>query len=263
MTLKNLQKIPHTKMIACKTRYTLGMLLFRIGVFALLLLPSLALGAGFARESLFLSKSPVLEGDSILVHAVELVFTAQKGSEAKQKIGSAAVSIAPQGAQAVSVSWKPLAGEYTVVAALTDKSGTVVEENSARFTINPKPIPASGSGDTNTPVESSAEVQATIAKFSPTIADFSKPAFLAIDSLRVGAGNWLDQGIAWSKSKKEAAPKGEVLGQATNIGAGGAEIALLGVKWLVANAGVFYPVVAAGFLLGLWRLFARIRRPSN
>jgi hypothetical protein len=261
-------------MIACKTRYTLGMLLFRIGVFALLLLPSLALGAGFARESLFLSKSPVLEGDSILVHAVvqndaaikfdgELVFTAQKGSEAKQKIGSAAVSIAPQGAQAVSVSWKPLAGEYTVVAALTDKSGTVVEENSARFTINPKPIPASGSGDTNTPVESSAEVQATIAKFSPTIADFSKPAFLAIDSLRVGAGNWLDQGIAWSKSKKEAAPKGEVLGQATNIGAGGAEIALLGVKWLVANAGVFYPVVAAGFLLGLWRLFARIRRPSN
>jgi hypothetical protein len=258
---------------------------------ALLLLPTLAFGAGFAKQSLFLSKSPVIEGDSVLIHAVvqndsatafsgEVVFSAQKGSDTKQKIGSAAASIAPQGAQAVSVSWKPLAGEYKVTASLTAKDGTVVEEESGTFTINQKPKPASIGGQTeqNTDeVQSSEEIQSMINKFSPAAGGFLAPGFSTLDSFRTRLNEWLDQGIAWSKNKVGAKTPGKVLGEAAtkeNISpqgimgtltyaAGMAGLYAFSVlKWIVSNAGIFYPVVALGFLYTLWRLFARIRRPS-
>lgn len=270
-----------------KLGYTFSMFLFRLGIAGLILLPAVAFGAGFAKQSLFLSRSPAVEGESILVHAIvqndstaafagEVVFSSQRGSDAKQKIGSAAASIAPQGAQAVSVSWKPLAGEYTVVASLTGKDGAVVEEESGHFTINEKPKPATQDSAADEGVQSSSEVQGAIAKISPTVADFARPAFLAIDGLRTGAVNFLNQGINWSKAKVGAKTPGAVLGEATKkentspqgilgtvtyLGAMLALYALSILKWLVANAGIFYPVLAVAFLLGIWKLLSGIRRP--
>ncbi len=259
-------------------------------VFGLLLLciPGTALGAGFAKQSLFLSKSPVVEGDTVLIHAVlqndstaafsgEVIFTSQKGSEAKQKVGSAVATIAPQGAQAVSVSWKPLAGEYSVTASLTSKDGKVVEEETGHFSINEKPKPASeGSvfGQGPGEVQSSEDIQKMINSFSPAVGGFLEPAFASVDSFRQKVGSWLDQGINWSKAKVAAKAPGKVLGESTEASpsgiAGTATYAggLAGLyvfsvlKWIVANAGIFYPVVALSFFYMLWRIFARIRRPS-
>jgi hypothetical protein len=254
----------------------------------LVCIPGTALGAGFAKQSLFLSKSPVVEGDTVLIHAVlqndstaafsgEVVFTSQKGSEAKQKVGSAVATIAPQGAQAVSVSWKPLAGEYAVTASLTGKDGKVVEEETGRFTINEKPKPASeGSAFGQGPgeVQSSDEIQKMINSFSPAVGGFLEPAFSSVDVYRQKVSDWLDQGISWSKARVAAKAPGNVLGESTagspsgiagtaSYVGGTAGLYFFSVlKWIIANAGIFYPVVALSFFYILWRIFARIRRPS-
>jgi hypothetical protein len=260
----------------------------RIAFLGVLLLPNIAFGAGFAKQSLFLSKTPVVEGESVLIHTVvqndgttafngSLVVFAEPNGGEKEKVGTVAVAIAPEGANTVSVSWKPASGEYTVVAELTGQSGTVVETQSARFTINKKPAAAQTNellDQADAPVQSSADVQAMIAKFSPSVAGITEPAFLAIDSLRAKTGGVLDQGITWSKSKVGAKNPGEVLGESAKDtspqGILGTALYLAAIatlyafsilKWIVANAGIFYPVLAIAFLYTLWRIFARMRRP--
>jgi len=257
----------------------------------LFLLPQIALGAGFAKQSLFLSKTPVTEGETVLVHAVvqndtaqkfegSLVFFAALSGATKEKIGSAAVSIAAGGANTVSVSWTPHAGAYALSAELTAKDSTVVETQTANFTIDKKPDPKTNAEnfvDQNMPVESSADVQAMLARFAPMLSNPAAPVFGAIDSMRMQAGTWLDKGIEWTKKKVGVNTNpGSVLGVAQEKGASPQGIgetamymvAMVGLyvfsvlKWLIANAGIFYPVLALGFLFALWRLFVRFRRPS-
>ncbi len=260
-----------------------------LAIIALFLLPSIAFGAGFAKQSLFLSKTPVTEGEQVLVHTVvqndtatkfdgSLVFFA-KGTGEKDKIGTVAVSIAPGGANTVSVSWKPDAGEYVVTAEITAKDGTVIETQSANFSIAKKPtttfVSFNGLSDGDTEVQSSADVQAMIAKFSPTVANYAHPAFLTIDSWRGQAAKIFDQGEAWAQKKMGTKAPGEVLGATTKdpspknllstfeyvtgfLSAHAFSI----LNWIVANTGVFYPVVAISFLFALWKLFSRFRRPS-
>lgn len=257
----------------------------RIALVALLLLPGVAFSAGFAKQSLFLSKTPVTEGESVLIHTVvqnentqtfdgSLVVFAQKGSNEKEKIGTVAVSIAPGGANTVSVSWKPSAGDYTVTAELTDKSDAAIETQTAHFSIKEKPKPAELVDQSNSEVQSSAEVQAMIAKFIPGANDIGKPFFETVDSLRFKAGRVLDQGISWSKAKVGTQKAGDVLGASakntTPQGLLGTASYLAGMislyvfsvlKWIVANSGIFYPVLALGFLYTMWRVFAFMRRP--
>jgi hypothetical protein len=208
-----------------------------------------------------------------------LVFFAQKDGGDKEKVGTVAVAIAPQGADTISVSWKPLAGSYTVTAELTQKDGTVVESESEKFTISEKPKPASSedtsAGGISTQVQSSADVQAMIAKFVPGLSSASEPVFSGVDSLRREAADLLNQGIDWSKSKTGGKKPGEVLGASVqntspqgimttlSYAAGAAAYYFFSaLKWIVANTGVFYPVVALAFLYALWRIFAGMRRPN-
>lgn len=261
----------------------------RAAVLALLLAPSFALGAGFAKQSLFLSKSPVTEGEQVLVHAVvqndaaaafdgNLVFSV-KADDKKTQIGSVAVAIVPGGAQAASVSWKPTAGEHEVVASLTQKDGTIVEEESATFSIAKKPTAAvvrSNPVDDSSPVESSDAVEAMIVKFIPPIAGLAEPVFSGIDTFRTKANDLINSGIGWSKNKIGGKSAGEVLGSATAkenttpkgiIGtviflAAMVSLYILSIlKWMVAHTGVFYPAAVILFLFALWKLSAGMRRP--
>ncbi len=129
-----------------------------LGLALVIILPFSAHAATFAKQSLFLSKTPVTEGDTVLIHAVvandgtakfdgDVVF-----KDADTKIGSVAVSIAQGGANAVSVSWKPAAGSHNITAELTASGGAVVESESATFLINEKPKPASVEPAAPTPV---------------------------------------------------------------------------------------------------------------
>ncbi len=257
----------------------------------LILAPGIALGAGFAKQSLFLSKSPVTEGEQVLVHAVvqndatikfdgDLVFYIRTDANQKTQIGSVAVSIAAGGAQAASVSWKPEAGDQTVVAALTQKDGVVVEEESATFSIVKKQTPVAVrtnlSADTQA-VEPSDDVQAMITKFVPPISGLTEPVFSGIDTFRIKANNLINNGVEWSKNKVGSKSAGEVLGSATSkenttpkgiidtiifLAAMLSLYVLSILKWMITNTGVFYPAAAVLFLFVLWKMFSSLRRPS-
>lgn len=252
----------------------------------LLLLPSLVFGAGFAKQSLFLSKTPVQEGETVLIHAVvandagakfagSVVFT-----DADAKIGSVAVTIAAGGANTVSLSWKPAAGSHVVSAALTGSDGTVAEKESATFVINEKPKPvllAPTSSASAAAVESSQNIQNQIGSLSPTAEQVSKPAFTVIDGLRSRAADIIDSQLASTKAKLAATPQ-------TGIVAG-SEITqdpkiqnpwgtfwtvaytlylylLTLLRFVIGNAGVFYPVLALAFFYLLWKMYKRFRRPA-
>lgn len=246
----------------------------------LLIAPLPLFGASFARESLFLSKTPVVDGETVLIHAVvanesNVKFVGDvvlKVGEAR--IGSVAVTIAPGGANAVSVSWKPTAGSHKIVAELTTVEGTIVESESATFTINEKPKPAGTSGTAaTTSIESSADIQDKINSTLPAVSGISEPIFTTLDSARASAAALLDRGIDWAKQKTDEKKPGEILGSATENKGGFIETALLMfatvmlyifsvLRFVVGNAGLFYPVFVVLFFYALWRIFRRIRRPS-
>jgi hypothetical protein len=266
-----------------KIRYTKRVKKFLI-LSAFLLLPSLALGAGFAKQSLFLSKSPVTEGDSVRIYAVLSNETASAFagsvvvSDGDTKIGSAAASIAAGGAQTVSVPWKPAAGSHTITAKLTASDGTVVESESATFTIAAKPVPVFS--DTASPsaaaVESSQNIQNQIGSFSPAAEQASKPAFTIIDGFRSSAADFIDSQLASTKTKLANTPQpGIVAGDATQSPTvsnpwGTAWFVLYTLylylltilRFLIGSAAVFYPLLAVIFFYLLYRSYKRFRRPA-
>jgi hypothetical protein len=254
-----------------------------LAAMVLAMLPVSAHAATFAKQSLFLSKTPVTEGETVFVHAVVANDSNVKFDgdvvlkDGVTKIGTVAVSIAAGGANTVSVSWKPAAGQHTVIAELTADDGTVVESESAQFDIREKPKPASATADapgTSTPVESSADIQKKINDISPAVGSISAPIFSTLDSVRANAAKALDSGIDWAKQKTAGKNPGQVLGTATQGGADGAVetgwtilatvlLYILSVlRFVVGNAGIFYPAFALLFFYILWRLFKRYRRPS-
>ncbi len=244
--------------------------------FLFFLLPSAVFAAGFAKQSLFLSRSPVTEGETVLIHAVVANDATAKFSgslnltEAGTNIGSVPVSLAVGESTVVSVSWKPASGSHTVLAEL--KAGTdVIESQSATFTIAAKPVPATPQAAA--PVESSANIQQGIASFSPAAASTTAPLFTLVDGGRAALSGVIDTQIA--NTKKNLNTGGATLGAETfkNAGSnpGGTLWTVLQTLYLylltllnfiISNAGVFYPVAALLILYALWRLIRRARRPA-
>lgn len=247
------------------------------GATALLLAPAVVFAAGFAKQSLFLSRSSVTEGETVLIHATvnNDASTAFAGtmifSEGSVKIGAVPVSLDPGEAGAVSVSWKPTAGSHTVTADL--KKGTdVVETESQTFSIAAKPVPVSAQSQSAASVESSEKIQQEIASFSPGTASTIAPAFALIDSGRQQLSNIVDGQVVVAK-KNLGSKAGQVLGADTvnqakqdPMGTVWAVLwtlylyILTVINFVIGNAGVFYPVLALLILYFLWRLFTRSRR---
>lgn len=246
----------------------------------LLLLPSLALGAGFARQSIFLSKPSVTEGEVVLVHAVvqNQASTTFPGNvvitDEGEKIGSVPVTLKAGEAQTVSVSWKPAAGSRTIVAELQDRAGTAIESESETFSIQAKPKPAQTKSQSvlqsAAAVESSADIQAKIGDISPAAGSTLEPVFKLVDGSRTAIADVLDSQIAATKPKLAPTP-GVVAGtstiQAPEQGSWFSSIfntvyfyILTVLRYLIGSAGIFYPLLAAVFLFTLWRMFRRFRR---
>ena len=262
------------------------------------LAPLSALAVGFApQQSLFLSKNSVTEGDTVVIHTTvnndetdpfsgTMKFRDEAGS-----IGNTAVSLKAGEAGTVSISWEPSAGTHQITAELDSKTGTIVGTETESFTISPKPkpVPPATQSTTNTvastiplvPIDSSKNIQQSIADISPTAAKFSVPIFGAIDTGRKAAASALDNGIDWSKKqliKTETAGKkpGTKVATSTDTVAGIDQTSILKTLWtisatvalfmlsafryLVGNAGMFYPFLLILFFFFLWRLFRGMRR---
>jgi hypothetical protein len=242
--------------------------------------PQAALGAGFAQQSIFLSKSSVTEGDTVLIHTVVQNDSAAKFpgnlviKDGDIKVGSVPVALDAGEAQAVSVSWKPSAGSHTIVAELQDAGGTVVESESETFGIAAKPKPKSAASATSSAaaaVESSAGIQTAIDGVSPAASGALAPVFKLVDGSRSAIADVLDEQIAKTKPKLAPLP-GVVAGTSTSIqtpqqGSWFGSIfntvyfyILTMLRFVIGSAGVFYPVLALVFFYILWRTFKRFRR---
>jgi hypothetical protein len=254
----------------------------------LFLLPSFACAAGFATDPLFLSRTPVTEGQSVHVYAVvsnpdpaaftgTLVFY-----DNNVKIGASNVSLAAGATETASVLWAPAAGVHPLEAQLVAKDGTVAGEVSKSFTVAAKQVPAASAGTSSqaaATIDSSAGLQKSISSISPQVASATAPVFTVIDGARNSVANVLDGQITNAKQKISSSPKpGIVAGAATGTIAD-VQVqnpitgfwywlytiylyALLGIRWLVGNAGVFYPVLAIIFLYFIYKMYRRFRRPA-
>lgn len=253
---------------------------------ALFFVPTLAFGAGFAKQSLFLSKPSVTEGDTVLIHAVVDNNTQTKFSgtlfltEGGASIGSVPVSLGAEESAVASVSWKPMAGSHSVTAELKTTTETV-EKQSATFVVAEKPKPVTATS-TSAPqsaaaVESSAAIQQQIHNLSPQAGSAVAPIFVLIDGGRSAAADVLDNQIARTKTTlgAGAGTPGQVLGAEDVKNAGknpmGAFWYILQtlylylltiVRFVIGNVGIFYPLLAIIILFVLWRTFRRFRRSA-
>lgn len=247
-----------------------------------LCMPLVASAAGFASQSIFLSRSPVTEGESVRVYVTVSNPGADtfKGSVAVTEdgdtIGTVPLTLTTGGAQTVSVVWKPTsAGARTVKAALI-QDGTTAAETQQTFTIQEKPKPtplASETPDVSTQtsgtVESSAGIQQSIESISPAVGNASKPVFGALDSVREKIAGVADQQLGKVGSKIS---KGQSKGQVEGISTEDTQpwywsivwtiyfYILTLVRFLVGSAGIFYPLLAVLFLYFIWKMFRRYRR---
>jgi hypothetical protein len=244
-----------------------------------LLLPISLFAAGFAKQSLFLSKPSVTEGETVLIHAVisneagakftgELVF-----KDGESKIGTAPVSLGAGEAQTASVSWRPSAGTHAVTAELMN-GAEITEKQSASFVVAPKPNPtASAASQSASTIQSSQGIQQKIADLSPQAAQASAPLFTLIDSGRTSAADFVEAQITETKKKMEKDPDAEVSGAQTEklpdtVGGFWSALnslylyILMAFLFVISNAGIFYPLLAIAFLYCLYRLYKRFRRPA-
>jgi len=241
--------------------------------------PALALAAGFATQSIFLSDPAPMVGETVRVHATvsndaagafDGSVTLLDGNDA---IGSVNVTLAAGAAETVSANWTPAAaGVHTLTARLTAQDGTAVSETSAEFSVAARPAPAASSGDLT--VESSQALQQSLAQVSPQAAQAAQPAFAVIDGARQSAADALDNQLSLAKTKLSGVPAPAVLGTSTQSVTQGAAEGFWFILWtlylylltilifLVKNAALFYPLLVIVFFYILWRLFRRIRRPS-
>jgi hypothetical protein len=248
---------------------------------ALAIYPEVATAAGFAKQSLFLSRSDVIEGESVLIHTVVSNDARDpfKGTlalrDADQKIGSVPVSLKSGEAIAVSVSWVPQAGKRTVHAELMTDGGIAVESMSETFSIaeRPKPPPAgaaSSSDQSAASVQSSVNIQEKIGDLSPAVQQASAPVFNVLDAGREKAAHALDGQLNIAKAKL-----GDVQGAYDDRKEGELPSTVSGfwvalwtlyfyfltvMRFLIGSAAIFYPLFAILLLLFMWKMFRRFGR---
>ncbi len=254
-----------------------------LGVGILFLLPGITFAAGFAKQSLFLSQATVEQNETVFVYAVvtndtvsyfngKLVVSDQEGP-----IGTTTVSLDTGHANTVSVSWTPkTVGSHRIIANLVNADDEVVEHEDYVFFVN-KPAPPSvhvddpkkptkRSQSTTTVVDSSLPIEKplenTLSKMSPSAAAHTESTFLSIDEARHQAVTRLDQGTEWSKreiAKSTKSPGGFM----NTLWLMLATLALYGstaLSYVIANIGIFYPVLFAIFVFVLWRIFKLFKR---
>lgn len=243
----------------------------------LLVLPGIVFAAGFAKQSLFLSRTDVTEGDTVQLYANINNESQTKFDgglsfyDSDTKIGAVPVTLAAGEAETASVSWKPAAGTRSVTAKLVAKDGTVAETLSEKFVIKAPPSPKATGGQESltAAVDSSESIQSSITGAVPQTSVVVTPLFSALDGVRNSIADAADAQIAATKPK---IGQGSVEGAETGAPSSTDWLwnivytiyfyILTLVRFVVGSAAVFYPVVAIAFLYFMYRMFRLFARPK-
>ena len=239
---------------------------------------------GFATDPVFLSKSPVVEGESVRIYAsitnptasaFEGIVTLRDGGNI---IGGISVTLSSGEARVVSIVWKPESGgTHDITAELEDNDGKTISKTAATVAITPKPpanIPLNNADPSSMAVESSAPLEEHIASLIPQAASVTAPVLQAIDSARAAAANVLDAQLAQTKPKlpgtisgSEASsgnPPGSSIGRtAINIFWTFYFYLLSILRYIIGSIAFSYPLLALAFLYLLYRLYRRMTGPRR
>lgn len=246
---------------------------------------------GFADGSVWVSKTPLIEGETVLIHAAltnglstkltgTLVF-----KDNNVAIGSVPFSLAVGEARIVSLSWKATSGNHSISASITDASnqGTTGTE-SVTVLVEQKPAPALQEKKTTATSSTSAvafsdseDIQGAIGSVSPKAEEVVDPAFSKIDSLRKSGADILTEQTKKTESKiaSLSAKKAELseldTAESKSEGRKVSIYQMLSTLLLyiynvllvvVSKAGLFYPLFAFLFFFTLYKIYQRMRNPN-
>ncbi len=227
--------------------------------------PATTLAAEFVHAPLFLSKTPVTEGQKVLIYAIisNTASTSFAGSVQISAdgavLGAPTTTLAVGATQTISLPWEPKAGNHTVTAQLTNIDGSVVQNTNQTFTVLAAPKPVATSTATTTTEDafsSSTPIVQTLRGLSPVLASTTAPVFASIDTERARVGKVLGAQI------ENLAPPAKTSSSTSTTSSGLYREFLTLVKNLISNAALFYFVVlvlACALIVLLTKLFSRGR----
>ena len=258
------------------------------------LLPSgliLADTTGFAQDSVWVSHLPIVEGETVLIHAAltngsnkqltgTLVFKDNSTS-----IGSVPFVLVSGEARIISLSWKATAGSHSITASITSASNAdATQTQSVDVSVDAKPAPVSpikkGLGTTSAAAvafTNASDIENGIGSVSPKAQEISSPLFKTVDSLRKSGAELLASQIESTQAKvadlsaqKEKLSK-QNTPEATSEGRKVTAYQVLTTILLyiyevllfaISKAAFFYPIFAFLVFFILYKGYQRFRRPT-
>lgn len=227
--------------------------------------------AGFPSSSLWLSKTSLTGGESVIIYTVIYNSSDEPLTGALEflvdgtSIGAKEVSAAPGTTQIVSREWTAAEGSHAFSARLTGANTEVAASFTGTTTVSvaPKPPPPESVVKT---VEAAAMLEQTIASTTPIVQNFASTTFATTESIRESAVKALEK-------LASTTTKGEVLGAADEAPAVTAEEnaarafdiggwiqniwhALLGALLFIARSSLWF-YVAVGTVVLFVFLFVR------
>lgn len=267
-------------------------------ILSALLFPVIAGAApsGFSQDAVWISATPVAEGDTVLIHAAltngssnTLTGTLVFRDEGKS-IGSVPVSLKSQEARVVSVSWAPKAGVHEIAIELTNPSEEAAKRTETlRVIVASKEVSRSTeaaaavslvtlqSDATDATYTDSSSIQGAILGVSSTAGELAGPVFDLVDEWRKDGNEFLAEKSATTKVEVAAlSEKKKALADDTS--AEGKKERRMTTMWqilktlllyvyqglnmLISKAGIFYPFAALAFFFFIFKLYQRLRKPS-
>lgn len=247
--------------------------------------------SGFASGSVWVSKTPLVEGETVLIHAALTNGLATKLTgvlvfkDNDTVIGSVPFSLAASEARIVSLSWKTTSGSHALSASITGASNEgATGTESVTVSVEQKPTPVVATKKTTASTSAAAvafsdseDIQGAIGSVSPKAEEVVDPAFTKVDSLRKSGADILTEQVGKTESKiaSLSAKKAELSKQDTKESKSeGRKVSLYQVfstlllyiynvlLVVVSKAGLFYPLFAFLFFFTLYKIYQRMRNPN-
>ena len=232
-----------------------------------------ALEAGFPSQTLWASKTSIVQGETIVLSTVvyngdasplkgTLVFLADD-----IRVGAREFEIVGGGSQIQSVEWKPLAGEYSVVGAIEGTSAELSKRETPRLSIRVAPPPPPSQ------IQQTVTQVVNVASSSlPFVQNVTNTVFNAIEPYRQAGVERLKAYVGTQNGGKSA--RGVVAGTSTSntTGFGSTENTNKGFisslargaaktgLFIMSSLYLFYPFLALLILGSLYLLARRVRR---
>lgn len=245
---------------------------------------------GFTQDSVWLSHTPVIEGETVSIYAAltngakeNLTGTAYFRDNGVA-IGSLSISLSQGEARIISTRWSPKEGKHTLAVEIASSSVSL-PKNTQTLTVTVEskeyhpPANVGGVGSAaGVAFSDSSGIQEKIGSISPAAESVTRPIFTTVDGWRLGGANFLATHTDSARAKVESiaaekktlaeenTPESQTKSRKLTVSHILYTILLYiyeALQTLVAKAAFFYPLIVVLLFFLLWKIVRRIRRPTR